>query len=484
MKVAELIKDIEGLEIVGDASVEVKSLTLDSREAAASVLFAAIPGSRVDGHDYIPSAIKAGSNVILCEKIEKVDDSVCYIKAESASKALGLLAANFYGKPSEKLQVVGVTGTNGKTSITTLLYQTFNLLGHRSGLLSTIKYCIGEKEYVSTHTTPHAIRIQELLAEMVDAGCEYAFMEVSSHAIDQNRISGLHFRGAVFTNITHDHLDYHKDFRSYLYCKKQLFDGLSADAFALYNRDDKNGAVMVQNTKASKYSYSLKSMSDFKTRIIEHDFQGMLLDIRGDELWLRLVGKFNAYNALAVYGVAFLLGKEHFEIITALSKLESVEGRFQHVKHNNITAIIDYAHTPDALLNVLETITAIRTNNEQLITVVGCGGNRDKEKRPTMAKLAVQFSSKVIITSDNPRDEDPEQIIKEMMTGVDPANFKKVLKITDREEAIKTAISLSSPGDIILVAGKGHEKYQEIKGVRHPFDDKEIVKSNLKLIHN
>lgn len=484
MKVSELIYGIEGLAITGDTELIIDHLTLDSREVKQGSLFAALPGSTVDGHDFIQKALDKGAKVVLCERLPDSVQSACFIQTENASKVLGELAANFYGRPSKDLKVVGVTGTNGKTSVATMLYQTFNILGHRSGLLSTIKYCIGDTEFISTHTTPNAVRIQELLALMVKEGCEYAFMEVSSHALDQNRVAGLKFTGAVFTNITHDHLDYHKDFRSYLYCKKKLFDGLDASAFALYNRDDKNGQVMVQNTKATKYSYSLRSMSDFKARIIEHDFQGMLLDVRGDELWLRLVGVFNAYNALAVYGAAFLLGKEHFEIITALSKLESVEGRFQHIKHNSITAIIDYAHTPDALLNVLETISSIRTNNEQLITVVGCGGNRDKEKRPQMARIAVQYSSKVIITSDNPRDEDPDQIIKEMMVGVDASQFKKVLKITDREEAIKTAISLSQPGDIILVAGKGHEKYQEIKGVKHPFDDKEIVNTNLKLIHN
>ena len=484
MKVKELIANIPSLQIVGNAELEVKALSLDSREASDAVLFAALRGSQLDGHDFIESAIAAGSKCILCEEVVTPNDEVCYIIAEDSSQALGLLAANFYGNPSSKLELIGITGTNGKTSIASMLYESFMYMGDKVGLLSTIKYSINGQDFHSTHTTPNAIRIQELLAEMCEAGCTYAFMEVSSHAIDQNRISGLNFKAAVFTNITHDHLDYHKDFKSYLYTKKRLFDQLGSDAFALYNRDDKNGAVMVQNTKASKFSYSLKSLSDFKTRIIEHDFEGMLLDLRGTECWLRLVGEFNAYNVLAVYATAFLLEKDHLDIVTALSKLESVEGRFQHTKHGGITAIVDYAHTPDALQNVLDTINAIRTKNEELITVVGCGGNRDKEKRPVMARIAAVNSTRVIITSDNPRNEEPEAIINEMMKGVEPAQFKKVLKIIDREEAIKTAISLAKSGDVILVAGKGHEKYQDIKGVKQPFDDKEVVNRNLKLIHN
>lgn len=483
MRIADLTYGLK-VTVVGDSSVQVNKLSLDSREAASGVLFAALRGSITDGHSYIDAAIAQGCTHILCEEVQHVQEGVCYLVVEDSAESLGLMAAAFYGHPSGKLQLVGVTGTNGKTSIASMLYECFMDMGHKAGLLSTIKYAINGLDHHSTHTTPNAIRIQELLAEMCEAGCDYAFMEVSSHAIDQKRISGLNFNGAVFTNITHDHLDYHKDFRSYLYTKKKLFDALPSDAFALYNKDDKNGAVMVQNTKASKFSYSLKSVSDFKTRIIEHDFQGMLLELRGTELWMRLVGEFNAYNILAVYSTAFLLGKEHLEIITALSRLQSVEGRFQNVKHQGITAIIDYAHTPDALQNVLDTINAIRTKNEELICVLGCGGNRDKEKRPIMAHIAASHCTKVIFTSDNPRNENPQLILDEMMTGVEPSQYKKVLKILDREEAIKTAVSLSKAGDVILLAGKGHEKYQEINGVKHPFDDKEVVQRNLKLIHN
>jgi UDP-N-acetylmuramoyl-L-alanyl-D-glutamate--2,6-diaminopimelate ligase len=396
--------------------------------------------------------------------------------------ALGHIASAFHNYPSENLKLVGVTGTNGKTSVSSMLYDCFRNLNHSCGLLSTIKYSINGVDTISTHTTPNSIRINELLAEMVEAGCEYAFMEVSSHALHQHRTTGLQFDGAIFTNITRDHLDYHSDFKEYLYTKKLLFDDLDSSAFALINKDDKNGKVVVQNSQATSYSYSLKSVSDFKTKIVEHDFDGMLLNINDSEVWLRLVGKFNAYNILAVYATAFLLGKEHLEIITALSAINSVDGRFQNIKESGITAIIDYAHTPDAVQNVLDTINAIRTTNEELITVIGCGGDRDKGKRPIMAKIACESSTKVILTSDNPRTEDANEIISDMMVGVEPIHFKKVLKITDREEAIKTAISLSNPGDIILVAGKGHETYQEINGVKHPFDDKDILTKNLKLL--
>jgi UDP-N-acetylmuramoyl-L-alanyl-D-glutamate--2,6-diaminopimelate ligase len=480
----DILNAIEAVQIVGTTDVDIAGLTLDSRAVNTNYLFAATVGHTTDGHLYISGAIEKGASIVVCEKIENTVDGITYVQVKNAAEALGKLASAYYDFPSANLKLVGITGTNGKTSIATMLYECFMNLGHKCGLLSTIKYSINGKDTTSTHTTPNSVRINELLAKMVAAGCEYAFMEVSSHALHQSRTSGLEFDGAVFTNITHDHLDYHTSFKDYIYTKKILFDGLKSNAFALVNKDDKNGATMLQNTKATRYSYSLKSVSDFKTRVIESDFEGMLLDIRGDEVWLRLVGKFNAYNVLAVYGVAFLLGKNHLDIITALSAINSVDGRFQNIKEAGITAIVDYAHTPDALQNVLDTINAIRTKNEQLITVVGCGGDRDKEKRPVMARIAAEHSNRVVITSDNPRTEDPNAIIQEMMQGVDPSNYKKVLQILNREEAIKTAIALSSPGDVILVAGKGHETYQEVNGVRHPFDDKEILIKNLKLINN
>ncbi len=468
--------------IHGDEDVQVSGLTLDSRAVTSGFLFAASRGVHTDGHLYIAKAIELGATVILCEEAGDMQAGVTYVVVENAAESLGYLASEYYENPSRNITLVGITGTNGKTSIATMLYQCFMNLGHKTGLLSTIKYSIDGVDTVSTHTTPNSVRINELLAEMVDAGCEYAFMEVSSHALHQYRTAGLEFKGGVFTNITHDHLDYHTDFKEYIYTKKRLFDGLSSEAFALVNKDDKNSATMVQNTKATKYTYSLKSVSDFKTKVLESDFDGMLLDLGGMEVWLRLVGHFNAYNVLAVYGVAFLLDKDHMDIVTALSAINSVDGRFQNIKGGGVTAIVDYAHTPDALQNVVDTINAIRTKNEQLITVVGCGGDRDKAKRPVMARIACQASDRVILTSDNPRTEDANTIIEEMMAGVEPQNYKKVLKIVNREEAIKTAISLSQTGDVILVAGKGHETYQEIDGVRHPFDDKEVITKNLKLI--
>ncbi|MGB0851262.1 MAG: UDP-N-acetylmuramoyl-L-alanyl-D-glutamate--2,6-diaminopimelate ligase [Bacteroidia bacterium] len=477
-----ILTAINGFQVVGNQDVKVSGLTLDSRQVQDGFLFAATRGATTDGHLYISKAIDLGAKVVLCESADGKPEGVTYVIVKDAAEALGKLASAYYDFPSAKLKLIGVTGTNGKTSIATMLYQCFMNLGHSCGLLSTIKYSINGEDTASTHTTPNSVRINELLDEMVAEGCEYAFMEVSSHALHQSRTAGLEFDGAIFTNITHDHLDYHTDFKEYLYTKKSLFDGLTSDAFAIINKDDKNGKVMVQNTKASVYSYSLNSVSDFKTKVIESDFDGMLLGIRESEVWLRLVGRFNAYNVLAVYSAAFLMGKEHLDIVTALSAIDSVNGRFQNIKVAGITAIVDYAHTPDALQNVVDTINAIRTKNEQLITVVGCGGDRDREKRPVMARIACEASSKVVLTSDNPRSEDAGAIINEMMVGVEPQNFKKVLQITNREEAIKTAINLSNPGDVILVAGKGHETYQEIDGVRHPFDDKEILIKNLKLI--
>ncbi len=473
---------ITPIKVIGNTAVQVTGLSLDSRAVRSGFLFAATRGASTNGHLYVEQALANGAGVIVCEELPAKIGQATYVLVDNASQALGYLAAEYYDNPSKKLRLVGVTGTNGKTSIATMLYQCFMALGHTCGLLSTIKYSINGVDSTSTHTTPNSVRINELLADMVNANCEYAFMEVSSHALHQHRTVGLDFNGAIFSNITHDHLDYHTTFKEYLYTKKLLFDNLSNDAFVLTNNDDKNGKIMVQNTKATIYTYSLKSVSDFKTRIIESDFNGMLLDIRQTEVWLRLVGKFNAYNILAVYGAAFLLGKEHTDIVKALSTLNSVDGRFQHVKVAGITAIVDYAHTPDALQNVVDTINALRTTNEELITVIGCGGDRDQEKRPIMARVACESSNRVILTSDNPRTENPDEIIEQMMNGVSPQHFKKVLKITNREEAIKTAISLSKEGDIILVAGKGHETYQEVMGVRYPFDDKIILIKNLKQI--
>tara|TARA_B110000093_G_C12960323_1_gene406935 strand:+ start:203 stop:1636 length:1434 start_codon:yes stop_codon:yes gene_type:complete len=468
--------------IHGDEDVQIAGLTLDSRAVKSGFLFAATRGVKTDGHLYIAKAVELGATVILCEEALDIQKGVTYVVVENASEALGYLASEYYENPSRNIILIGITGTNGKTSIATMLYQCFMNLGHKTGLLSTIKYSIAGVDTASTHTTPNSVRINELLAEMVDAGCEYAFMEVSSHALHQYRTAGLEFKGGVFTNITHDHLDYHTNFKEYIYTKKRLFDSLSSDAFALVNKDDKNGATMVQNTKATKYTYSLKSVSDFKTKVIESDFDGMLIELGGMEVWLRLVGHFNAYNVLAVYGVAFLLDKDHLDIVTALSAINSVDGRFQNIKGGGVTAIVDYAHTPDALQNVVDTINAIRTKNEQLITVVGCGGDRDKTKRAVMARIACQASDRVILTSDNPRTEDANAILEEMMVGVEPQQYKKVLKIVNREEAIKTAINLSQTGDVILVAGKGHETYQEIDGIRYPFDDKEVIIKNLKLL--
>jgi UDP-N-acetylmuramoyl-L-alanyl-D-glutamate--2,6-diaminopimelate ligase len=448
-------------------------------------LFFAVKGTQVDGHTFIQSVIEKGAAAIVCETLPAtLDETVTYIQVNNTSEAMANIAAEFYNHSSRKLKLTAVTGTNGKTTVATLLFKLFRSFGYNVGLLSTVQNQINEEIIPSTHTTPDSIRINELLEMMVDNGCEYCFMEASSHAIDQNRIEGLHFAGTIFNNITHDHLDYHLTFDNYIKAKKKLFDTVNEDAFALTNKDDKNGMVMLQNTKATKYTFSLNSMADFKAKIIESDFNGMLLNIDGDEAWFRLVGNFNAYNLLAVYGAAFLLGKEKREIITHLSSIESVKGRFEYVRsENGVIAVVDYAHTPDALENVLSTINQLRTKNEQLITIVGCGGNRDAAKRPVMADVATELSTKVIFTSDNPRNENPETILDDMQKGVKPLHYKKTLRIADRKEAIKTAISMAAKGDIILVAGKGHENYQEIKGVKHHFDDKETVLELFKLMN-
>ena len=476
---------MNGIEIVSTTGPDVatiRSLNFDSRKTGKGDLFVAYKGVSVDGHDFIDSAIEKGAVVVVCSNVPKSpDQKVLFIEVADPAKALGLLASNYFGNPSKELKLVGVTGTNGKTTVATLLYQLFSLLGNKCGLISTVRNMIGTLELEATHTTPDAISINQMLRRMADQGCSHCFMEVSSHALAQERVSGLNYKGAVFTNISHDHLDYHKTFDAYLKAKQMLFNDLSEESFALYNRDDRNGQIMVQNSKATRYSYSLKNQSDFKVRIIEQDITGMLLEIGGKEAWFNQVGTFNAYNLAAVYATAFIMGADPDTIVTLLTRTMPVEGRFQVVRSSdNVTAIIDYAHTPDALLNVLNTVNTIRTRNEQLICIVGCGGDRDKEKRPLMAKVATTHCDRVILTSDNPRSEDPTTIIKEMLPGIAPENFKKALQITDREEAIKTAISLAGSGDIIVVAGKGHEKYQEIKGVRHPFDDTRIILEQFK----
>ena len=471
-------------EIIGSTNVAISSVTFDSRKVKKDSLFIATRGTASDGHHYIELAIEAGAVAIVCEDLpETLKENVTYVKVLDSSASLGYIACNFYDNPSEKLKLVGITGTNGKTTTVTLLFNLFRGLGYNVGLLSTVENKINTTVIPSTHTTPDALSLNELLAKMVEAGCQYAFMEVSSHAIVQHRITGLKFIGAAFSNITHDHLDYHKTFEEYIRAKKMFFDNLQDDAFALTNKDDRNGSVMLQNTKAKKYSYGLKSVADFKCRVVENHLNGLLLSIDNQEVWVKLIGSFNAYNVLVVYSIAILLKQDKVQVLTTLSNLNSVEGRFQYIKSKNgIVAIVDYAHTPDALKNVLETIKDIRTGNEQVITLVGCGGDRDAAKRPIMAQIACEYSNKVVLTSDNPRSEDPEEILNQMQAGINPVEMKKTLRISDRKEAIRTAVAFAKEGDIILIAGKGHEKYQEIKGVKHPFDDFEIVKENFKTL--
>jgi UDP-N-acetylmuramoyl-L-alanyl-D-glutamate--2,6-diaminopimelate ligase len=471
-------------EIIGTTNVAVSSITFDSRKIKKDSLFIAVKGTAIDGHTFITQAIETGAIAIVCEELPETQlENITYVKVKNANYALGIIAANFYDNPSQKLKLVGVTGTNGKTTTVTLLYNLFKSLGYTVGLLSTVKNKINNEEVPATHTTPDAISLNELLSKMLEKGCQYVFMEVSSHAIVQHRVTGVIFAGGVFTNITHDHLDYHKTFDEYIKAKKIFFDNLSEDAFALTNKDDANGMVMLQNTKAHRVTYALKSPADHKCRIIENHLNGLLLNIDNKEVWVKLIGMFNAYNVLAVYCTAVLLKQDATNILTALSALNSVEGRFQYLKsETGIIGIVDYAHTPDALKNVLDTIKGIRTGNEQVITLVGCGGDRDSTKRPVMAQIACQFSNKVILTADNPRSEDPEEILNQMQKGIDPVDAKKTLRISDRKEAIKTACSLAKQGDIILIAGKGHEKYQEIKGVKHPFDDFEILKETFKTL--
>jgi UDP-N-acetylmuramoyl-L-alanyl-D-glutamate--2,6-diaminopimelate ligase len=473
--IGPLIQDTGTMETHGRTDVMIDALSYDSRTVGTGTMFFAIRGTRVDAHDFIGDVAARGASCIVCERLpEHTAENVTYVLVKNCSDAIAWAAGAFYDHPSRKLKLTAVTGTNGKTTVATLLFRLFRSFGHQVGLLSTVQNQVNEEVIPSTHTTPDVIRLNELLNRMVQQGCEYCFMEASSHAIEQKRIKGLHFDGLVFTNLTHDHLDYHKTFDNYLRAKKKLFDEAGADAFALVNKDDKNGAVMLQNTRATRYTYSLRSMADFKAKIIESDFNGMLIDMDGSEAWFRLVGHFNAYNLLAVYGTAFLLGKEKQEIITHLSSIGSVQGRFDYTRSTTgITGIIDYAHTPDALKNILGTINELRTRNEKLITIIGCGGNRDAAKRPVMADVASDLSTHTIFTSDNPRDEEPMDILDAMQKGVKPVNYKKTVCIPDRREAIKHAVSLAEKGDIILLAGKGHEDYQEIKGVKHHFNDKE-----------
>jgi UDP-N-acetylmuramoyl-L-alanyl-D-glutamate--2,6-diaminopimelate ligase len=464
--------------VKGTMETKVSYLTFDSRTATESSLFIAISGSTTDGHDYISKAYENGCRSFLVQDMQKVPfEDTIVIEVTDTSYALGLAACNFYDNPSKKIKLIGVTGTNGKTTTTTLLYDLFSQFGRKTGLLSTVVNKIADQEIPSTHTTPDPVQLNALLQRMYDQGCEYCFMEVSSHAIHQQRIAGLNFSGAVFTNITHDHLDYHQTFSAYITVKKAFFDGLSHDAFALTNADDKNGAVMLQNTKAKRINYALKTPADFKGKIIENALSGLVLQINNQEVYTKLVGEFNAYNLLAVYGVATELGFDTLEILTGLSNLNAVDGRFQYYRSNGgLTIIVDYAHTPDALENVLKTISGIRKGSEKVITVVGCGGDRDRTKRPLMAAIASEWSQQVILTSDNPRTEDPNKIIEEMEAGLSSDRHTKTLSVLDRKQAIKTAVVLANAGDIILIAGKGHEKYQEIMGVKYDFDDFTLTK--------
>lgn len=478
MKLELLIKDIKPISILGDVTTEITGINIDSRQIEAGHLFIAVRGTQTDGHNYIGKAIEQGAKAVICETIpEDKPDHTTFIQVANSEEVIGKVATTFYGNPTEKMELIGVTGTNGKTTIATLLYNMFRKMGYKCGLCSTVCNYIDDEAIPTEHTTPDPITLNRLLGRMADEGCKYAFMEVSSHAVAQKRIGGLRFAGGIFTNLTRDHLDYHKTFENYRDAKKAFFDLLPKEAFALTNRDDKNGLFMTQNTKATVKTYSLQSMADFKAKVIEESFEGMLLEINGKEVSVPFIGRFNVSNLLAVYGAATMLGKTPEEILLVLSTLHPVNGRFETIRsQESVTAIIDYAHTPDALKNVLSTINEILCGRGQAITVCGAGGNRDKGKRPLMAQKAVNQSDRVIITSDNPRFEDPQDIINDMLAGLDQEQMKKVIAITDRKEAIRTACMMARPGDVILIAGKGHENYQDVKGVKHHFDDHEIVK--------
>ena len=478
MKLAGFIDILSPVMIIGNQGINITGIHSDSRQIQSGFLFVAVPGTQADGHFFIDKAIDNGAIAVICEKLPvTISKKSAYIQVKNSAEALGLCTSLWNGEPSKHLRVVGVTGTNGKTTIASLLYTLFKKLGYKAGLLSTVTNFINDRKVPATHTTPDAIELNKLLAEMVEEGCDYAFMEVSSHAVDQKRIAGIRFAGGIFTNLTRDHLDYHTTFEAYRDAKKSFFDLLPAEAFALTNKDDKNGMFMLQNTKATKHTYSFQSLADFKGKILESHFDGTLMTINDTEVMTRFVGKFNAYNLLAVYGASILLEQEKNEVLILLSTLQSVSGRFETLRSpDGYTAIVDYAHTPDALTNVMNTINEVMNGEGSLITVVGCGGNRDKGKRPIMAKESVRLSNRVILTSDNPRFEDPDEIIKDMVAGLDPVERKKTVCITDRKEAIRTACLLAQTGDVILIAGKGHEDYQEIKGIKNHFDDKEVIK--------
>jgi len=486
MKLNELLNGIPVTSITGNADIDIQGVNIDSRLVERGHLFMAVKGTKTDGHEYIAAAIAKGATAVLCEKIpDEIDNSATYILVPDSEDAVGKIATTFYGDPTSKLELVGVTGTNGKTTIATLLYQLFRKFGYSTGLLSTVSNYIDDEVIPTEHTTPDPITLNQLLGRMADHGCKYVFMEVSSHSIDQKRISGLRFAGGIFTNLTRDHMDYHLTVENYLKAKKKFFDNMPKNAFSLTNLDDKNGLVMTQNTRSKVYTYSLRSLSDFKGRILEAHFDGMLLDINNQELFVQFIGRFNAYNLLAVFGAAVLLGKKTEDVLVALSTLKPVVGRFEALRAPaGFMAIVDYAHTPDALVNVLNSIREIITGDGKIITVVGAGGNRDKGKRPIMAKESAKLSDRVIITSDNPRFEEPQDIINDMLAGLDADDLKKTISIADRREAIRTACMLAAPGDIILVAGKGHETYQDVKGVKHHFDDKEVLSDEFRVVSN
>lgn len=474
----DILYGVSLVQTIGSTDITVEHLAFDSREVKEGSIFVAIKGTQVDGHAFIEKALEQGAKGIVCEELPaQINEAITYIQCSNSARALGIMASNFYDNPSKKLQVIGVTGTNGKTTTVTLLYQLFGLLGYSCGLLSTVKNLIKDEERPATHTTPDPLQLQELMAEMVKKGCTHCFMEVSSHALVQQRTAGIHFTGAVFSNISRDHLDFHNTMDEYIKAKKMLFDGLSSEAFALVNIDDKRGRVMVQNTKATVHTFALKNPAEFKAKVLSNTLQGLELQLDHQQVWFRMMGEFNAYNLLSVYAVACLCEEQPEEVLTALSQVKPAEGRMELVENKKgIIALVDYAHTPDALDNVLNTISSFRTGNEQVITVVGCGGDRDKGKRPEMAAIACQFSDKVILTADNPRSEEPEAIIKDMQAGIPISQKQKVLVITNRKEAIQAAAMFAQKHDVVLVAGKGHETYQEIKGVRHPFDDRKVLR--------
>jgi len=484
------VRDLTGragiVSVKGDTGTMISDISFDSRKVGPGTLFVAVRGTKSDGHDFIPAAVSSGASAVVCERLpENPAEGVCWILTDDSARALGVVASEFFGNPSSSLKLTGITGTNGKTTIATLLYRVFSGLGYKCGLFSTVCNYIVNKELPATHTTPDPVELNRTLAEMLKAGCDYVFMEVSSHAVDQKRIAGLQFAGGIFTNLTHDHLDYHKTFDNYLKAKKEFFDSLPGSAFALVNNDDKNGKVMVQNCRASKYSFSTKGLADFRCTVLEQDFSGMSLRIQGKDVWTRFIGDHNASNLLAVFSAASILGAEDEEVLRILSELRSVPGRLELVEGpGGISCLVDYAHTPDALRNVISAVNRIRPGDRQLITVVGAGGDRDRAKRPLMASITAEGSTKVILTSDNPRTEDPEKILDDMEAGITPDMRRKVLRITSRREAIKTAVMLAVPGDVVLVAGKGHENYQEINGVKHHFDDREELRAALLLKNN